>query len=292
LTFPLNLQTLSDHPLPPLPLDGDKEDRGAVLVVGGKTDMAGAAILAGVAALRVGAGKLQIRCEPSGLAALSVAVPEARILVSSSGASGARRLAPEAARCSALVIGPGMESRPREQRFARGLLSACDAPAVVDAGALPDPDSAEAFAKVARGRVILTPHAGEMAGMLGITKTEVRAEPLDAARKAAAMYSAVILMKGVTTFIVSPDGTAWRHEGGASGLGTSGSGDVLAGAIGGLIARGSAPVTAALWGVVLHARAGQALAEAGAPLGFLAREIPSCFPALLARLSDRAETSR
>lgn len=286
MTAPLNLEALAQHPLPLLPLDGDKEDRGAVLVVGGRTDMAGAAMLAGIAALRVGAGKLQICCDRSGLAAMSVAVPEARILVSSPGNSGARRLAPEAAKCSAMVIGPGMESRPQEQRFARSLLSASDSPAVIDAGALPEPLGARGFAEIARGRVILTPHAGEMAGMLGISKNEVRAEPLAAARKAAAMYSAVIVMKGVTTFVVSPDGTAWCHQGGASGLGTSGSGDVLAGAIGGLVARGSPPVTAALWGVVLHARAGQALADAGAPLGFLAREISSCFPALLARLSD------
>ena len=130
----------------------------------------------------------------------------------------------------------------------------------------------------------MTPHAGEMAAILNRAKDDIRADPLGAAREAAAMFRSVVVMKGATTFVVSPDGAAWCHDGGVAGLGTSGSGDVLAGAIGGILARGAPPMVAALWGVVLHAQAGADLAAAGEPLGFLARDLPGRLPFVLARL--------
>lgn len=284
MTARLDVSTLSDHPLPRLPADGDKEDRGAVLVVGGEPVMAGAAILAGVAALRVGAGKLQIRGDRASAAGLAIAVPEARIVIAA--ATSASPLIPAARKASALVLGPGMDTgKPQRRLAARLLQSAPAVAAVVDAGALPLRDEAATFASLASGRTVLTPHAGEMATMLGRDKAAVRADPIGAAREAAALFRSVVVMKGATTFVVSPDGIAWCHDGGVAGLGTSGSGDVLAGAIGGLLARGAPPVVAALWGVVVHAEAGSDLASAGAPLGFLAREIPPRLPFVLAGLS-------
>lgn len=290
MTALLNAAVLSDHPLPNPPSDGDKEDRGSVLIVGGETVMAGAALLAGVAALRVGAGKLQICGQRDAVAAMAVAVPEARIVLTRSGTGMGKELRAAAGAASALVVGPGMDARPQQQALMRRLLAETSAPAVIDAGALPDTADAGPFAALSQGRGILTPHAGEMAGMLGREKTAIKADPLGAARDAAALFQAVVIMKGATTFIVSPDGAAWRHEGGVSGLGTSGSGDVLAGAVGGLLARGAPPLIAALWGVVLHSEAGDALGKA-APLGFLAREIPAQLPLVLARLCEPSEPS-
>lgn len=150
--------------------------------------------------------------------------------------------------------------------------------------ALPPQEEAKLFAQHADGRAILTPHAGEMASMLGRNKDAIKADPLAAAREAALMFQSVVVMKGVITFVVSPDGTAWRHDGGVKGLGTSGSGDVLAGAIGGILARGASPVSAAMWGVVLHAEAGSALARAGKPIGFLARELLDQLAFVLGRI--------
>ena len=283
MTTPLDAAALSHHPLPPLPADGDKEDRGAVLVVGGDAVMAGAAILAGVAALSVGAGKLQIRADRASAAAIAVAVPEARIVIA--GATSGFPLIQQAVKASALVIGPGMDTAKASRRLASRLLDAAPAvPAVIDAGALPAHHEADAFARLAGGRTVMKPHAGEMAAILGRDKDDIRADPLGVARQAAAMFRSVVVMKGATTFVVSPDGTAWRHDGGVAGLGTSGSGDVLAGAIGGILARGAPPVVAALWGVMLHAQAGSDLAAAGAPLGFLARDLPGRLPFVLARL--------
>jgi NAD(P)H-hydrate repair Nnr-like enzyme with NAD(P)H-hydrate dehydratase domain len=102
-------------------------------------------------------------------------------------------------------------------------------------------------------------------------------------QRAAKLYDALVLVKGVTSQIVTPNGEAWTYEGGAPGLGVSGSGDTLAGIVGGLLARGAEPLTALLWGVLLHGEAGEALSRRVGPVGFLAREIPDELPALLGR---------
>lgn len=93
----------------------------------------------------------------------------------------------------------------------------------------------------------------------------------------------MVLVKGVISHVVHPDGRAWTYNGGAPGLGVSGSGDVLAGIVGGLLARGAAPLTALLWGVWLHGEAGAALGRSIGPIGFLAREIADQVPVLLPR---------
>ena len=117
-----------------------------------------------------------------------------------------------------------------------------------------------------------------------------RSIPLAAARRAAERYGAVALVKGRFSFIAAPDGRAFRFEGGGVGLATSGSGDVLAGIVGGLAARGADPLTATLWGVWLHGEAGRILTERVGRVGFLAREIPDLVPGLLtdSRLSSLA----
>ncbi|MCR5880855.1 NAD(P)H-hydrate dehydratase [Phenylobacterium sp. J367] len=264
---------------PPVPDDSDKEVRGRVLVLAGGAQVAGATLLTATAALRAGAGKLQIGA-PAGLArSLALAMPEARVIAAPETADG--ELAPEAAetlgdcvaRCDAAVIGPGMIEDAPAGELALRLVEAGGPPMVVDAAALSglmaDPDRAAAR----HGELVLTPHAGEMASLIGLPKDDILADPLGCARRAATACRAVVVLKGAATLIVSPDGTAWVHEGGLAGLATSGSGDVLAGVIAGLIARGCAPVQAAVWGVAAHARAGARLGERIAPLGFLAREL-------------------
>jgi NAD(P)H-hydrate repair Nnr-like enzyme with NAD(P)H-hydrate dehydratase domain len=92
-----------------------------------------------------------------------------------------------------------------------------------------------------------------------------------------------VLVKGVTSHVVTPGGDAWAYSGGAPGLGVSGSGDVLAGIVGGLLARGAEPLEALLWAVWLHGESGAALARKVGPIGFLARQIPDEVPALMPR---------
>lgn len=111
--------------------------------------------------------------------------------------------------------------------------------------------------------------------------------PLRCARAAAKIYRAVVALKGADTVVAAPDGKAWRYTGGDVGLATSGSGDVLAGIIAGLAARGADATTAALWGVYLHGEAGNALASRQGRIGFLARELSAELPALMERTARR-----
>jgi hydroxyethylthiazole kinase-like uncharacterized protein yjeF len=290
---PLRLDDLASWPLPELDEDGDKERRGAVLVVAGGARVPGAPILAGLAALRAGAGKLQLAAPPTAAVSLGMAVPEAAIVVAPVTASGeidvaaSDLLSSVAERCDAVVIGPGMVEPHAASRLLLRLMQALpDAAFVADAAAVTGLDAETPLARVAGPRLVLTPHAGEMARLTGLAKAEVTADPLAAARRVSERLGAVVVMKGATTYVASPDGGAWRHAGGVVGLGTSGSGDVLAGAIGGFLARGAAPVTAALWGVCVHAEAGHRLTASTGALGFLAREILDEIPRCLARAAQ------
>jgi NAD(P)H-hydrate repair Nnr-like enzyme with NAD(P)H-hydrate dehydratase domain len=128
---------------------------------------------------------------------------------------------------------------------------------------------------------ILLPHAGEMASLLECEEAEVEADPLAAGRRCADRYDAATLVKGVESHIVAPDGQCFHYRGGGPGLGISGSGDTLAGIVGGLLARRADPLTALLWGVWCHGEAGRRLGEKVGTLGYLAREIPGEVPGLL-----------
>lgn len=130
--------------------------------------------------------------------------------------------------------------------------------------------------------LLLTPHAGEMAHLTGLSKAAIQEDADAILERFTHRWNAVIALKGASTRLRHPDGRSWLHCGGNSGLGTSGSGDTLAGIIGGLAARGAALEQAAVWGAALHARAGEALAEKFGPLGYLARELAAEVPRLMA----------
>ncbi|MFC0410691.1 NAD(P)H-hydrate dehydratase [Roseomonas elaeocarpi] len=283
---------LRSMPLPS-PESGDKESRGRVMVVGGSREVPGAVLLAGTAALRAGAGKLQLAVGAAVAPQLAVAVPESRAIALPETAGGAidpaaaETLAARADTCAALVIGPGMVEAGAAAALTGTLLERVSSPGlVIDAAAMSGLREQRRALQRHGGRAIITPHAGEMANLLGTEKAAVEGDPLGTARRAAEELGVVVIMKGATTRIVTPDGEGWIFRGGSIGLATSGSGDVLAGVIGGLLARGAAPAQAALWGVYLHGEAGHRLGEAqGGPLGFLARELPPLIPRLMAGLS-------
>lgn len=284
---------LGAMPLPEPPADGDKSDRGVVLVVAGGAQLPGVPILTGRSALRVGAGKLRLAAGPDLAVPLGVAVPEARVFATPTTAQGdvssdaAEALKTALHGAAAVIVGPGMIDAPNARALTERLLRLnARAGFVIDAGALPASGRPAGFAALAAGRAVLTPHAGEMAHMLGLTRDAVLADPRTTAREAAARLQAIVVLKGATTHVATPSGTAWRHDGGVAGLATSGSGDVLSGVIGGLLARGAPPATAALWGVALHAAAGRRLAEAIGPVGFLASDLLAALPKALTELTQ------
>ncbi|HSU17686.1 NAD(P)H-hydrate dehydratase [Longimicrobium sp.] len=278
---------------PPSPDErGSKEERGRVLVAGGARETPGALLLAGTAALRAGAGKLRLATAESVALAAAIAIPEARLFPLAETKAGG--ISPEAAgeivrlanAAGALLLGPGIVEPDEATALARAVLAEVDGPAVVlDAGCLPCLADERGLLHHLGGRAVITPHAGEMAGVMGMEKEEVEADPLAVARRAARELGAAVALKGPDTIIAAPDGRAYRYAGGQVGLATSGSGDVLAGLVAGLLARGADAAGAAAWGVWLHGEAGNALARRVGRIGFLARELPAEVPRLLQRLA-------
>ncbi|HZY18892.1 MAG TPA: NAD(P)H-hydrate dehydratase [Ramlibacter sp.] len=283
----IDAQALRDWALPALSDDADKEARGRVLVIAGSREVPGAAVLAGTAALRTGAGKLAIATGASVAAQMAFAMPEARVIALPETAqggfapAGVELLERPLRHAGCVLVGPGLMDPEGTRRFMAALL-----PALRGRAAVLDALAMEAAPEVGRFEepLLLTPHAGEMAHLTGASKDAVLADPVAAATDAARRWNAVVAVKGPRTVIAAPDGRLWLHEGGNRGLATSGSGDTLAGAIAGLCARGATLEQACAWGVLLHAQAGDRLAERLGPVGYLAREIPQEMLAVLRTL--------
>ena len=275
------------HPLPKR-VGGDKDSHGQILIIAGSRDVPGAALLVAHGAMRAGAGKLQLAAPDDIAVPLGIAMPEAMVVgfaTARDGGFSRRAVAPmveQAAKADAIVAGPGLTANASGAKLA-GELCALGRPLALDAALLHALPARAAEARRANGTPILLPHAGEMASLLGCDESHVEADPLGCGRACAGRYDSLVLVKGVTSHIVAPDGKAWLFKGGVPGLGVSGSGDVLAGIVGGLLARGASPLTALLWAVWLHGQAGAALAKRIGPAGFLARELPAEVPALLPR---------
>ena len=283
--LPLDRAALGRHPLPSI-AGGDKDSHGQILVIAGSRDVPGAALLAAHGAMRAGAGKLQIAAPDVIAVPLGIAMPEAKVVGHASHRDGGfatsalDALGELASRADAIVAGPGLESNNAAAPLA-AILLASGKRLALDAALLRVLPGCAAEARAAGESPILLPHAGEMASLLGCDTAEVEADPLAAGRACATRYGATVLVKGVQSHVVAPDGSAWHYSGGGPGLGVSGSGDVLAGITGGLLARGAEPLAALLWSVWLHGEAGRALGDKVGSLGFLAREIPGEIPGLL-----------
>ena len=133
---------------------------------------------------------------------------------------------------------------------------------------------------------MITPHYGEMAELCNCAKEQIAADPGRIALAVAKQFDVIVVLKGATTHVANPAGKLWVYRGGSIGLGTSGSGDVLAGVIAGLVAQGAAAEQAAVWGVVLHGEAGTALTKRIGEIGFLAREIADEIPGIRTAVAD------
>lgn len=267
------MSSRSDIPVTPellrewgLPDPGDsKKSRGEVVVVGGSRRSPGAVLLAGEAALRVGAGRLAIIAPASVEGRLGVVMPEAAVhslpdradAPLADGPSGSLRSA------DAVLVGPGFDDPDETRQTLLTVASTTECLLVLDAfalGILPDIDRA-----ALPPELVLNPNQEEASILLG-REPEDDPDLFEIARR----YEAVVNCYGR---VVTPTGESWSVPGGGPGLGTSGSGDVLAGAIAGFAARGVPLAQAAVWGSWAHARAGDRLTELSG-LGFLARDIP------------------
>lgn len=291
----VDAELLREMPLPPPAADADKNSRGTVMVAGGSPVSAGAVILSGTAAFRAGAGKVHLLVPQSLAIAIAVAFPEAGVHAFAApgeevGATTATaQIGTLLERTDAALIGPGVMDESFAHALAADLLAVDAGPGfVIDALSLTSLGRQQPALRRHRGRVVITPHVGELARLMDASPALIAADPLRFARHAARELQCVVVLKGATTVIAQPEGMAYRHEASLAALATSGSGDVLAGVLVGLMARGAPAMDAAVWSVYLHAQAGRRLAERIGPLGLLARELPAQIPPLMRDLCATA----
>jgi len=278
---------LRDWPLPVPGPGGTKESRGSVLVVGGAVATVGAVLLAGVAALRAGAGKLAVATAGPVATALAVALPEASVQglpVTPGGTLSRAAAAPVLAAAegaAAILVGPGLADPDETLALVGAVLEGLSTDTVVVLDALGCSCGAATRGALARfaGRVILTPNPAEMAYLLD--DVDADAPVGETCLRAAEQTGAVIAYRGA---VAAPGGDLWFDQTGHAGLGTSGSGDVLAGVATGLAARGATAEQAAVYGVSVHGAAGDRLAARVGRLGFLARELLDEVPRVLTEL--------
>jgi NAD(P)H-hydrate epimerase len=275
----------------PRPAAAHKNDFGHVLVIGGSRGMLGAPRLAALGALRGGAGLVTLAVpesvEPLASAggpweALTLALPDRRGALTAAAVGPARRYLSER-RVSAVALGPGLSLAGGAPAFVRRFLSSIGVPAVLDADGL-NALAGNRFAP--RAPLILTPHPGEMARLLGVSREAVEKDRPAAARRAARRYGAVVALKGRGT-VISDGERAWVNRTGNPGMATGGAGDVLAGLVAALIAQVEAEgLPERLWratvlGVALHGLAGDLardrLGEVSLIAGDIAAALPSAF---------------
>ena len=269
--------------LPPLPAPASsKRERGDVLVVGGAAKTPGAVALTGMAVLRVGAGRLTVAVAESVAAPLAVAFPEAGVIGlpqnrAGSVTGGAASALRGALDVDCVVVGPGLDDADEAHELLEGLvpLMGDETRVLLDAFALGALAKDADVCRPLEGRLLLTPNSTETGILLGRAAGDAEDDLAEVADR----YGAVVSGSG---FVAEPGGRLRRIEAGNPGLATSGSGDVLAGAIAGLVARGAGSGDAACWATWLHATAGDRLAERVGPVGFLARELADELPHLLA----------
>lgn len=269
---------------------GDKNTRGSILVIGGSAETPGAVLLAAEAAMRAGAGKLQVATVGSVARLVAAALPEALVRAlpetdgGAIGADAADTVRDLAEAASAVLIGPGMADKEPSREFVARLLPYREGPVALDALGLACVTADPTCLHHLDGRVVLTPNPVELAHTLHVDKDAIDEDPAGATADLADRARAVVGLGGVTSWVAAPDGRLWRDDSGAAGLGVSGSGDVRAGITGGLLARGAEPEQAAVWAAYLHGRCGERLSSSVGRLGFLARELPAEIPRAYAEI--------
>ncbi len=284
----LTKKVLRNWALPAVDEKADKNSRGKLLIVAGSPEIPGAIILCATCAMRAGAGKIQILSPKSVATDIALKLPETLVHGCPSTGAGAFKntMSPKlialVERTDAILVGPGMAAGNETSAFVKKLFTKTkDQTVVFDAEALIPFSKKMDWAKRKGAKIILTPHAGEMATLTGKTKKEIENNAPAIAQEFSKKSGAVIVLKGAKTYIAGPQGELYLNTRGNKGLAAAGSGDSLAGIIAGLAARGAPPLQAAAWGVHLHALAGEKLAKKHGELGYLMRELSECIPKIM-----------
>jgi ADP-dependent NAD(P)H-hydrate dehydratase len=286
----VDLTALSRYPLLQPDAQSNKVDRGRVLIVGGSTETPGGIVLAGKAALRVGAGRVHLVTGESAALTVAVTFPEARVTgvpqtptgaISPDAAGDIARLANDV---DVVLIGSGALDKPASRELVERVTVGLQRPItlIIDAAALPAPDMN--LRTRDSTKLVLLPNPGEMAELLGVPYDDVVHDPVCALHDAIRRHAATTALRDAQTWIATPGSDPTFCDSSANpALATAGSGDVLAGAVTGIAARGAPPLAAVLWAVHTHGRAGTALAERDGGPGLLASDLLTALPAELNR---------
>jgi ADP-dependent NAD(P)H-hydrate dehydratase / NAD(P)H-hydrate epimerase len=279
-----------DRAFPRRRADGHKGTYGHVFVVAGARGFTGAAVLAARGAIRGGAGLVTVALPQSLVTVPTASLPEAMTLplpetgagTLSEAAEGVIREAVSAVdgrRPAVVAMGPGLTTHPEVVAVVRRLLPSLGGPIVADADALNALAGNTAPLREASGPVVITPHPGELARLMGSSIGEIQRDRVEAARAAAASVRAVTVLKGARTVVASPDGRVGIVPNGNGAMATGGTGDVLTGVVAALLAQGLPPWEAAVCAAYLHGLAGD-LAAPG-ELGLLSHEVADAVPRAL-----------
>ena len=280
--------------LPARARDGHKGRFGHVLVVAGSEGKTGAATLAALGALRVGAGLVTLACPESSHPVLAAALSEVMTAPLPEtarhcfGRAAEKPVLELAATRDVVALGPGLGRDEETRDFVRLVTRGLATSLVLDADGLLAFVDALSELRARRAPTILTPHPGEAALLLGATAADVNRDRLAAARRLASESGAVVALKGAATVVATPDGFATLNPTGGPALAAGGTGDVLTGVIAGLLAQGLAAREAAVLGVFLHGAAADQLAALRGQAGLLASEVAGALPDALRALGGEA----
>ena len=273
--------------------DSHKGTHGTIAIVTGSSQMAGAALMAAHGAVRSGAGKVFLRV-PGATAPYCIgAQPEIMVRGVGTGdhftAADADEIIAESKNWSVLAMGPGMAATPDERISPAKSWAAVDCPVVLDADALNLLAGEKALIASRGSRIIMTPHLAEFSRLSGLSMTEIKADPIAAARHFASEWKVNLVLKGAPTLIVSArTGNVYINSTGNAGMACGGMGDVLTGMIAAMTAhQGMSDLcSAACAGVYLHGSAGDACRKARGPYGFTPMETADALPGVLASLEE------
>ena len=272
------------------PDDSNKGTLGSLLCICGSYGMAGAAIMAGKAALRCGIGLLKIAVPKSIYPVCATNILESvyyPLEETSNGVISSKNtdfLLEMCEKSSAVVIGCGLSVCDDTKNLVQSVITNCEKPLVIDADALNCICNKPEILKNLKAPAIITPHPGEMARLLHSTPKTVNSNRENTAIDFAKKFGVVTVLKGAGTIIASPDGEVYINHTGNSGMATGGSGDVLSGIIGSLLAQGAAPINAAAAGVFLHGTIGDLAAEKLGKLSMLPTNMIDMIPTAYLKL--------
>jgi ADP-dependent NAD(P)H-hydrate dehydratase / NAD(P)H-hydrate epimerase len=298
----LNLNVITVRDVAPLigprPADSNKGNYGHVLLIGGSLGKAGSVAMAGMAALRAGAGLSTVATSKSALVTVAGFHPELMtesLLETGTGtisADALERIEELSKGKSVLAVGPGISGNPQTSQLVRGLVARIQLPMVVDADGLNAFDGRTNELNGKGRTMVITPHPGEMARLAGCTIADVQKDRLGVARTFAREHKLIVVLKGNRTLVVKSDGEAWANTTGNPGMATGGTGDILTGMVAAMIAQHPKQVFLAVVAAVhLHGLAGDVMCESVGEHSLVAtdllRGLPEAFRRTQARAGDQ-----